>query len=44
LAKNTFSVHGVGAHGTVVLRKTLSRARLLPFLGNRSIQTAIAPY
>ena len=29
LAKNSFSVHGVDAMGAVVLRKTVSRARLL---------------
>ena len=29
LAKNVFSVHGVDAHGKAVLKKTLSRGRLL---------------
>ena len=29
LAKNTFSVHGVDAAGKVVLRKTVSRVRLM---------------
>jgi transposase len=29
LAKNVFSLHGVDASGAVVLRKTVSRARLL---------------
>lgn len=32
LAKNTFSLHGVDAHGKAVLRKTLTRAKLMPFL------------
>ena len=32
LAKNSFSVHGVDAAGAVVLRKTVSRARLLELL------------
>jgi transposase len=32
LAKNSFSVHGIDAAGTVVLRKTVSRARLLGLL------------
>lgn len=32
LAKNSFSVHGVDATGAVVLRKTVSRARLLELL------------
>jgi len=31
LAKSVFQVHGVDAHGKVVLRQRLSRARLLPF-------------
>jgi hypothetical protein len=29
LSKQSYSVHGVGAHGKVMLRKTLSRAKLL---------------
>jgi len=29
LAKNVFSLHGVDEHGTVVLRKTVSRVRLM---------------
>ena len=29
LAKNLFSLHGVDAHGKVVLRKTVSRGKLL---------------
>ena len=29
LAKNVFSLHGVDASGAVVLRKTVSRARLM---------------
>ena len=32
LAKNSFSVHGIDAAGAVVLRKTVSRARLLELL------------
>jgi transposase len=32
LAKNSFSVHGVDATGSVVLRRTVSRARLLDLL------------
>ena len=32
LAKSVFSIHGVDRHGKVVLRKQLSRAKLLPFL------------
>lgn len=35
LAKNTFSVHGVDAHGKTVLRKTVSRAKLLPLLAQQ---------
>ena len=34
LAKHTFSLHGVDSRGTVVFRKTLSRTKLLPFLGS----------
>jgi len=30
LAKNVFSVHGVDARGSMVIRKAISRARLLP--------------
>ena len=29
LAKNVFSVHGVDAHGKVLLKKTVSRGKLL---------------
>jgi transposase len=29
LAKNVFSVHGVDAHGKTVLRKTVSRGKLV---------------
>ena len=36
LAKHTFSLHGVDSHGRVVFRKTLSRTKLLPFLGSLS--------
>jgi transposase len=32
LAKHTFSLHGMDRHGKTVLRKTVSRAKLLPFL------------
>jgi transposase len=34
LAKHTFSLHGVDGHGKMVFRKTLTRAKLLPFLGS----------
>jgi len=34
LAKHTFSLHGVDSRGKLVFRKTLSRAKLLPFLGS----------
>jgi transposase len=34
LAKNVFQVHGVDFHGRVVLRKRLSRSRLLEFFAN----------
>ncbi len=34
LAKNVFSVHGVDAHGKVVLRKTVSRGKLLEMFAN----------
>jgi len=37
LAKNTFSVHGVDAHGKVVLRKTVSRARLLSLMAQAAL-------
>jgi transposase len=33
LAKNSFSLHGVDRHGKLVFRKTLVRAKLMPFLG-----------
>ncbi|WP_097459919.1 IS110 family RNA-guided transposase [Mangrovitalea sediminis] len=32
LAKNVFSIHGVNHHGKVVVRKRLTRAKLLPFI------------
>ena len=32
LAKNSFSLVGMNAHGKVVLRKTLSRKKLLAFI------------
>jgi len=34
LAKNVFQLHGVDARGRVVLRKRLSRSRLLGFFAN----------
>ena len=34
LAKNVFSVHGVDLHGKVVLKKTLSRGKLLECFAN----------
>lgn len=36
LAKNTFSLHGVDAHGKSVLRKILGRAKLMPFFAQQS--------
>lgn len=36
LAKNVFQVHGVDKHGKVVLKKKLSRARILSFFSNLS--------
>jgi transposase len=36
LAKNVFSVHGVDAHGKVVLKKTVSRGKLLELFANLS--------
>jgi len=35
LAKNTFSVHGIDAQGKAVLRKTVSRAKLLSLMTQR---------
>jgi transposase len=35
LAKTVFSLHGVDGHGKVVIRKTLSRSKLLPFLAQQ---------
>ena len=32
LAKNVFQVHGVDATGQVLVRKSLRRAQMLPFL------------
>jgi transposase len=32
LAKTSFSLVGMDQHGKVVLRKTLNRAKLLPFI------------
>lgn len=34
LAKNVFSVHGVDAHGKLVLKKTVSRGKLLELFAN----------
>jgi len=34
LAKNSFSIVGADKHGKVVLRKTLTRNKLLPFIAN----------
>lgn len=34
LAKNVLQLHGVDAHGRVVLRKRLARSRLLAFCAN----------
>lgn len=34
LAKNVFSVHGVDTHGKVVLKKTVSRGKLLELFAN----------
>lgn len=34
LAKSVFSLHGVDAHGKVVLRRQLSRSKLLAFMAN----------
>ncbi len=34
LAKNTFHLHGVDAHGNVVIRKKLSRTKLVAFMAN----------
>jgi len=31
IAKSIFQIHGVGADGTVVIRKRISRAKLLEF-------------
>ena len=34
LAKNVFSLHGVDGHGKVILKKTISRAKLLESFAN----------
>lgn len=34
LAKNSFSLVGSNTHGKIVLRKTLSRSKVLPFIAN----------
>lgn len=39
LAKNTFQLHGAAADGSVVFRKKLSRAKVLPFLATHSRAT-----
>lgn len=36
LAKNIFQIHGIDATGTVVVRKTLRRAQMLPFFAKLS--------
>ncbi len=36
IAKNVFQVHGVDAHGKVVLRKQLRRIQVLAFFANLS--------
>ena len=36
LAKNVFQVHGVDKEGTVVVRKALRRAQMLPFFAKLS--------
>mgnify|MGYP000501124569 CR=1 FL=1 len=35
LAKNSFSLHGVDGRGKLVFRKTLARAKLMPFLAQQ---------
>jgi transposase len=35
LAKNSFSLHGVDGRGKMVFRKTLARAKLMPFLAQQ---------
>jgi hypothetical protein len=37
LAKNVFSLHGVDANGAVVLRKTVSRARLMELVAQQPV-------
>lgn len=39
LAKNGFSLHGIDAHGKVVVRKTLSRAKLLAYVAQLPVCT-----
>ncbi|MGH8652294.1 MAG: IS110 family transposase, partial [Gammaproteobacteria bacterium] len=36
IAKNVFQVHGVNGHGKVVVRKKLTRAKVLEFFANLS--------
>jgi len=38
LAKNVFSAHGVDAHGKLVLKKTVSRSKLLECFANLTDQ------
>ena len=40
LAKQSFQVHGVDGHGKVVLRKTVSREKLLAFMVQQPLCTA----
>jgi transposase len=35
LAKNSFSLHGVDSRGKMVFRKTLARAKRMPFLAGQ---------
>jgi transposase len=37
LAKNVFSLHGVDGDGAVVLRKTVSRARLMELVAQQPL-------
>jgi transposase len=36
LAKNIFQVHAIAADGTIVVRRALRRAQLLPFFAKRA--------
>ena len=44
LAKNVFSVHAVDGHGAVVLRKTVSRSRLVTLVAQLSAPRADSYY